>query len=285
MKILITGADGMVARATAAYCSEIGDSVTAVNRAGLDITDRTAVGAALTDGTFDALINCAAFTDVDGAESNAEACYAANAYAVGDLASACAAAGTRFVTISTDYVFDGNKNGIYTEEDLPAPLGTYGKAKLEGERLAAAANVDSVIVRSGWIFGPHGTNFLSVMHRLLANGRRIKAIRDSFGTPTFAMDLARALRDLAASDCGGIFHVVNKGSGTSYLGFAKAVCEAGGFDAGLIDPVSADELSRPAPRPRDSRMASVRLENCGIAELPGWREAIARFVSSELTAK
>jgi len=272
----------MLARAVARHCQSVGDEVVALNRDGLDITDRSGISLVLYSVKPDAVINCAAFTDVDGAESSEDKCYAVNAFAVESLAAQCAESEAAFVTISTDYVFDGKQDGFYTENDDPNPLGVYGRSKLDGERRAAEANPDSVIVRSGWIYGRSGTNFLSVMHRLLAEGKNIKAISDSFGTPTFADDLSMRLRELAASGERGIFHVANTGEGTSYLGFAEAVCDVAGFDPSLIQPSKAGDLKRPAPRPRNSRLASVRDSECGFEPLPDWRSALRRFLRSEM---
>ena len=155
----------------------------------------------------------------------------------------------------------------------------YATTKRDGELAAAAVNPQSVIVRSGWIYGEGGTNFLSVMHRLLGEGKKIKAIADAFGTPTFASDLARRLRDIAATDGSGIFHITNEGPGASYLGFAEKVCEIGGFDKGLIEQVSNDDLKRPAPRPVSSKLASVRMEELGLAPLQDWESALRQFLS------
>jgi len=271
----------MVARAVARHSILIGDHVMALDRSGLDITDRSAIDLVLYSAKPEAVINCAAYTDVDGAESEGDRCYAANTLAVRDLAEACGRSGARFVTISSDYVFDGRKEGFYTESDEPNPLGVYGKSKLEGERLALSANPASVVVRSGWIYGHGGKNFLSVMHRLLSDGKAIKAIGDSYGTPTYADDLAARLRDLAGLEVSGVIHVTNGGKGTSYLGFAEAVCEAGGFERSLLDPVSSDQLKRPAPRPQNSRLASERGREVPSGPLPDWRDALSRFLSSD----
>lgn len=276
MKILVTGAEGMVARAVSRVCARLGDDVAALAKRELDITDRDAVSRLIGGGEFDAVINCAAFTDVDGAESDSELCYAVNAEGVENLARACRDADSVFVTISTDYVFDGLKDGFYDESDVPRPQSVYAAAKLEGEKLAAASYARSIIVRSGWIFGPGGTNFLSVMPELLAGGKKITAIEDSFGTPTFAEDLAGHLRRLAVSGSEGVFHAVNAGEGTSYLGFALEICRAGGFDEALVAPVSSAHLERPAPRPENSKLATVRGGTLG--PMPDWRDAVKRFV-------
>lgn len=268
----------MVARAAADVCGKAGDDVVAASRETLDITKRDAVLEFIDDVRPDAVLNCAAFTDVDGAETKVEACFAANADGVEHLAEACREFDAAFVTISTDYVFNGSKNGFYTENDEPDAHGIYARSKLEGEQRAAAANPSSVIVRSGWIYGKGGTNFLSVMPRLLAEGRSITAISDSFGTPTYAVDLAACLRELALLQMPGVFHVTNEGEGTSYLGFAEKVCEIGGFPAGLITPVGRESLKRPAPRPVNSRLKSLRLPAVGLAPMPDWVNALKRFL-------
>jgi dTDP-4-dehydrorhamnose reductase len=275
LKILITGANGMVARATIAHCRALGDEVFSYTRQELDIADAGAVEKSLAETRPDAVINCAAYTDVDGSETNVELCYAANAYGVENLAAAAKKTGAVFVTISTDYVFDGMNAGFYTEEDAPNPLGAYGKAKLEGERLARGVKPESIIVRSGWIYGVGGTNFLSKVHLLLAEGKQIKAISDSYGTPTFAGDLAVRLRELAELKTPGLYHVTNAGEGTSYAGFARAVAQIKGYDPSLIEDVSVDTLKRPAPRPRNSKLATL---NKKLAPLPDWEKALETFL-------
>lgn len=270
----------MVAKAAIRHCLSIGDTVVALTRQRLDISDRDAVLRMLDEAQPDALLNCGAYTNVDKAESNEEAAFAANAEGPENLAAGCLETGARFVTISTDYVFDGSNTGFYTEDDRPAPQGVYGRSKLKGEERAGAANADSVIVRSGWIFGAGGTNFLSVMGKMLAEGNRVQAISDSYGTPTYAADLAKRLRELAGLDATGIFHVTNSGEGTSYLGFAEKVCEVGGFDTGLLEPVSHRDLKRPAPRPISSKLGSVRLEETGLGPLPTWEDGLKRHLAN-----
>lgn len=277
MKTLITGAGGMVARAAIRYCNSIGDETCALTRSELDISDADAVRRAIRAVMPDVVLNCAAYTDVDAAETEIERCRAANATGVENLARECGDSGAAFVTISTDYIFDGEKEGFYTEDDEPNPRGAYAISKFDGEIAALSVNENSIIVRSGWIFGHGGTNFLSVMHRFLGEGKRIKAIGDSYGTPTFADDLARRLREIAEEELSGVFHVTNSGAGTSYLGFAEAVCEIGGFDPRLIECVLKNELKRPAPRPNNSRLATVR----GLAPLADWKDAIERFLNPD----
>ena len=284
MHILIPGADGMVARALAKHCRELGDNVTALTRHDLDITDRDAVFRKFEELKPDAVINCAAFTDVDGAEANIGKCYAVNATGVENMALASANLDIKFVTISTDYVFDGEKDGFYTEADEAVPLGIYAKSKLEGEKLALAADPNSIVVRSGWIYGSGGKNFLSVMNMLLKSGKAITAISDSLGTPTNAADLSQRLRELAATNVTGIIHVTNEGSGTTYFGFAEKICELCGY-GDLVTPVTNDSLQRPAPRPKNSRIASIRTAETGLAILPDWIDSLKNYLDNENKAE
>ncbi|MDQ6785708.1 MAG: dTDP-4-dehydrorhamnose reductase [Acidobacteriota bacterium] len=278
MKILITGARGMVARATTKYCQSIGDTVTTFTHQELDISNAEQVMESFSRVPPDAVINCAAYTNVDGAETNREACYAANSAGVENLSLASKKFDSRFVTISTDYVFDGAKSEFYTQRDTPNPLGVYGKSKLEGEIRARNAYARSIIVRSGWIYGAGGTNFLSVVHELLGEGKQIKAICDAYGTPTFADDLAKRLRELTELDMPCIFHVINSGEGTTYEGFAQKVCEIKGFDKNLLEKVSNEALKRPAPRPKSSKMACLFSQKFGLSPLPHWETALQEFL-------
>lgn len=281
MKVLITGAKGMVARAAARYCASVGDDVFALTRAEFDISRADSVNRSINDIRPDAVINCAAYTNVDGAETDAEVCYAANAVGVENLATACRPINAAFVTISTDYVFSGSKDGYYTQRDAPDPQGNYAMSKREGENRAFTAYPRSIIVRSGWIYGSGGTNFLSVLPDLLASGTNVRAIRDAFGTPTFADDLAKRLRELAEADLPGVFHVTNAGEGCSYLGFAEKVCEIGNFDKALLQPILHADLSRPAPRPINSKLACLISEKLGFSPLRRWDDALAAFLQKK----
>lgn len=278
MKVLVTGARGMVARATSEYCRSIGDDVVALARDEMDIADLESVRSLVGEHQPDAIINCAAFTNVDGAETESEAAFDANVLGPKNIALTALEFDCRFVTISTDYVFDGTFDGFYTQRHQPNPQGVYATTKRRGEIEALTANARTIVVRSGWIHGEGGTNFLSVMPELLRDGKQVKAISDSYGTPTFASDLARRLRELAELDMPGIFHVTNAGSGTSYLGFAEKVCEIGGFDTALLTAVSHADLKRPAPRPVSSKLDCLYSERLGLPRMPDWEDALKRFI-------
>jgi dTDP-4-dehydrorhamnose reductase len=279
VKILITGADGMVARALAAHCSANGDAVYAHARATLDITNPANVREIFERDRPDSVINCAAWTDVDGCELNPEHALLVNAEAVEILATQSRLVNSSFVTLSTDYVFDGDKEGFYTQRDDPEPRTAYGIAKLQGERRAARASARTVVVRTGWIFGAGGKNFLATAVERLRRGEHLKAIGDAYGTPTYAPHLAARLRELAARDLPGTYHVVNGGAGTSFLEFAQEAARAAGIAGVEIESVRMDSLQRPAPRPRNSRLRCLLSEAIGLAPLPGWREALRDFAS------
>jgi len=281
MKILITGGNGMVARAAKRIFESRGDEVVSVTREDLDISSRDYVRSLMNSVRPDAVVNCAAYTNVDGCESNEELCFAVNATGVENLAIESREIGARFVTISTDYVFDGASSDFYTEYDAPNPISVYGKSKLEGERRALTANDESIIVRSGWIYGHGGTNFLSVVAEKISRGESVTAISDSFGTPTFADDLCRVIRSLLDAKVTGIFHVANEGEGTSYHGFAVEVAKALRVSTDLISEISEKQLSRPAPRPSSSKLRSIRLSKNHFDNPRDWKEALGEFIDSK----
>jgi dTDP-4-dehydrorhamnose reductase len=281
MKVLITGANGMVARAAIAHCRSIGDIVSSHTRAELDISSREHVFATLAAERPNAILNCAAYTNVDGAETDEHAAYAANAAGPENLAIAAAENGAKLITISTDYVFDGTKDGFYTEEDTPNPQSAYARSKYEGELRAVAANPETIVVRSGWIYGDGGTNFLSVLPEIIGRGEPFKAIDDSYGTPTFAGDLAVFLRESAEAEASGVFHATNSGPGCSYFDFARMTVELLNADAEMIQRVSDAELKRSASRPRNSRLRSVRIESFGLRPLREWRGALTAFLNEK----
>jgi dTDP-4-dehydrorhamnose reductase len=280
MRVLITGAGGMVGATLAAHCRAQGDEVFAFDHGEFDITDEGAARETLGRLRPEALINCAAWTDVDGCELDPQRAFLVNSQGVEILATAGRLAGVSFVTVSTDYVFDGRREGhFYTQRDDPHPLSAYGAAKLEGERRAQAAYARTSVVRSGWIFGKGGKNFLATAADRLRRGERLRAISDSWGTPTYAPDLAARLRELAVLDLPGVYHVVNAGEGASFESFARDAAEALGARDAQIEPVAADSLTRPAPRPRNSRLRCLLSEAVGLAPLRDWRTALAEFAN------
>jgi len=276
MRVLVTGAGGMVGQAVSRECQGQGDEVLSYDRQALDIADAVRVIAAVTTQRPDVVINCAAWTDVDGCESDPTRAEAANAIGPENLALASRKVGSGFLTISTDYVFDGAKEGFYTQRDQPNPQSVYAKFKLQGEHRARLSYARTVIVRTGFIFGPCGRNFLSTFIDRARSGQELTAIYDSAGTPTYALDLAKRLRELALLDLPGIYHVVNSGPGATYL----EIVEKGLAEAGLSTPiraVSEDSLRRPARRPRNCRLQCLLSEKIGLSQVRFWREALKEF--------
>jgi dTDP-4-dehydrorhamnose reductase len=278
LKVIVTGAAGLVGRATISAFTANGAEVTGFTRDELDISDEAAVRQTLSGQSPNVLVNCAAWTDVDGCESDKEHALRANALGPELLALACRQSGALLITISTDYVFDGQKDGFYTQRDQPHPESVYGMSKLEGERRAQKAWARSIVVRSGYIFGEGGRNFLSTFVDSARAGRRLKAINDSFGTPTYAPHLAERLYQLAKLDLPGIYHAVNAGEGASFAQFVATAFEMAGLDQSLVESISMDSLQRPAPRPRNSRLRCLLSEAIGLPEMPLWVDGLRQHV-------
>jgi dTDP-4-dehydrorhamnose reductase len=267
----------MLGRAVASLGLARGDRVVALDHQSLDITDAAKVDHWVQREQPEVIINCAAWTDVDGCERDPARAQSENGAGPEFLAQAARKAGAQLITISTDYVFDGEKDGFYTQRDQPNPQSAYGLSKLEGERRAQIAWANTIVVRSGYIFGPGGKNFLSTLIVRARRGEALKAIDDSFGTPTYAPHLAAQLYRLSEVNLPGIYHIVNAGEGTSFAGFARAALETCGLSSDSLQTVSLDDLKRPARRPRNSRLRCVLSEALGLDALPEWRTAIREF--------
>lgn len=275
MRVLITGANGMLGRDLQAALAR--HEVTALARADLDVTDAAAVAAAVHG--HDAVVNCAAYTKVDDAETHEDLAYAVNATGPANLAAACAATGARLVTVSTDYVFDGDATEPYAE-DLPRdPINAYGRTKAAGEELALAAHpVGTYVVRTAWLYGEHGPNFARTMLNLAKTKDTWSVVDDQLGQPTWTADLASQI--VALLDAGapaGIYHGTNSGQATWYE-FARAVLEESGLDPERITPTDSASFVRPAPRPSYSVLGHDAWAIAGIPEMRPWREALADAV-------
>jgi dTDP-4-dehydrorhamnose reductase len=284
LRVLVTGAGGLVGQTVVAHFKAQGYRVFAHDHRSLDITDDAGVEACFARERPEVVINCAAWTDVDGCESDHSKAYEVNSYAPQRLALNSRRVGASFITISTDYVFDGAKEGFYTQRDDPNPESVYGASKLDGERRSMAASARTIVVRTGWVFGRGGRNFLSTVIERARRGEHLSAIRDAYGTPTYAKDLAARLHDLAQLDLPGLYHVVGEGSGASFEEFALAALETARCESVLVQGVSMDSLSRPAPRPRNSRLRCLVSAAIGLQPLPDWRNALRDFadVKSEV---
>jgi dTDP-4-dehydrorhamnose reductase len=274
MRILITGAGGMLGLDVQRAADDAGHETVALTRAQLDITDAAGVSAAVSGARADAVVNCAAWTDVDGAESRSRDAAAVNGAGAGNVAAAAAGAGAWVVHVSTDYVFNGTKPAAYVESDPVDPVSAYGRSKLDGERAVAAAAPDGhTIVRSAWLFGAGGRCFPKTILRAASQQPELTVVADQIGCPTFTGHLAPALVALAGQRTPGVLHVAGGGQ-CSWYEFAAAIVSAGGIDC-PVRPISSDEYPVPARRPPNSVLASER----GAPELPDWRAGLEQFMS------
>ena len=273
-RILITGAGGMLGQDVDVAARAAGHEPVALARAELDISDGAAVHAAVREARPDAVINCAAWTNVDGAEDHVAEALAVNGTGAGHVAAAAAAAGAWTIHVSSDYVFDGDKREPYLESDRVNPLSAYGRSKLDGERAVARAAPEAhTIVRSSWLFGAHGHCFPKTMLRLAAERDELDVVDDQVGCPTFTGHLAEALVGLVADRPLGILHVAAAGQ-CSWRELAQAVIAAADADC-AVRPITSEQYPTPAPRPAYSVLRSQR----GAPELPAWQAGLDRFMA------
>jgi dTDP-4-dehydrorhamnose reductase len=283
---LVTGAAGMLGRDVLAALSP-DRKVTALTRVELDITDVDAVRSAVAGQ--DVVVNCAAWTNVDGAESDEAAATAVNGTGVGILAEACAAAGARLIHLSTDYVFPGNATAPYAEQDPTEPVNAYGRSKLAGEQAVLAALPETgYVVRTAWLYGEHGPNFVSTMLRLAGQRETLEVVDDQLGQPTWSLALARRLVGLGEAAVGGrapagIYHGTASGR-TTWFGLARAAFELAGLDPRRIRPTTSDKFPRPATRPAYSVLGHGAWARIGMEPLPHWRSSLAEAFEAEAVA-
>jgi dTDP-4-dehydrorhamnose reductase len=242
-----------------------GDGAVGLTHAELDVTDAAAAAEALAGAT---VINCAAYTNVDGAEEDPGTANAVNAEGARNVAEAAA----RVVYVSTDYVFDGSKPAPYVESDPVNPLSEYGRSKLAGERATLTASPQSLVVRTSWLFGAGGRNFVTTMLRAGEERGQVRVVDDQVGCPTFTGHLADALVALAEGHGHGFLHVVGSGS-CSWFEFARAIFERAGMDVD-VRPCTTEEFPRPAARPANSVLATER----GAPRLPAWQDGLDAFM-------
>jgi dTDP-4-dehydrorhamnose reductase len=276
MKYLITGANGMLGHDLVTALA--GRDVTALDRTTLDITDLDAVRAAVPG--FDVVINAAAYTKVDDAETDEDTALSINGTGAGNLARAAAENGAILVQVSTDYVFDGTATTPYEENTPRNPVSAYGRTKAEGERLAQELNGDrTYIVRTAWLYGQHGPNFPKTMLKLAAGRPELSVVDDQVGQPTWTLDLARQIVALLDADAPfGVYHGTNSGE-TSWFGFARAVFTAAGLDPERVKPTDSASFVRPAPRPSYSVLGHGAWIAAGLTPLRNWDEALADAMS------
>jgi dTDP-4-dehydrorhamnose reductase len=248
--------------------------VVGLSRAELDVTDARAVHDAIADVAPDVVVNAAAYTGVDAAQEDEESAFAANATAPALLAAACVDAGARLVHVSTDYVFAGDADVPYDEDAAAGPRSAYGRTKLAGEQAVLETYPQAFVVRTAWVYGQDGANFVKTMARLERERDTVSVVDDQRGSPTWSRHLARGLVALGSSGApGGIYHCTNTGE-TTWFGFTKAIFQELGADPARVHPTTTPAFPRPAPRPAYSVLGNRRWVAAGLEPLPPWRDAL-----------
>ena len=280
MKVLVTGAGGMLGRDLVLAAGNAGHDVIGFGHTELDVTDPEPLSAKIEQERPDVVVNCAAWTDVDGAEEAEEAAMSVNGAAAGHVAAAAAAVGASVVYVSSDYVFDGAKGAPYVETDQPAPLSAYGRTKLAGEEATAAANKRHFVVRSSWLFGVSGSNFVETMLRLATDHGEVLVVRDQVGSPTYTWHLAYGIVRLIEGVEFGIHHMAAAGA-CSWYDFAREIFDQAKVECRVLS-ATTEMLGRPAPRPAYSALASQREH---AIELPPWQDGLAGYLAQRSTER
>jgi len=282
MRLLVTGAAGMLGRDVMRAGERAGCELVGLERSELDITDAGAVDSAFAATRVDAAINCAAWTDVDGAETHREQARAVNVDGAENLARAAAAAAVRLVHVSTDYVFAGDapldRAGAprpYVESDPTGPRSVYGETKLEGERRVLAASAGHTVARSSWLFGVSGHNFVATMLHLAAERDAVQVVTDQVGCPTWTGHLAPALLGLLRREVSGLVHLAGSGH-VSWNGLAREVFRQAELDC-RVEAATTEQMARPAPRPSWSALESERAD---VLPMPDWRDGLAGYLAA-----
>lgn len=277
--IVVTGGEGQLGqelvRLSSDRCVIVG-----LNRSQLDVTDKEHCLFVIGRVKPDAIIHAAAYTAVDRAESDSCGAWLINAAGTSHIAAAAEAVGASLCYISTDYVFDGESTVPYRETDIANPRSVYGRTKLEGERLASAICAKTFVVRTSWVYGKYGNNFVRTMLRLARQNSELKVVNDQTGSPTYTYDLAKFIVVLAKTKNYGIYHLTNGGHCTWYE-FAMAIFEEAGIDNVTVVPCTTDEFPRPARRPSYSVLGNQALLNAGFRPLRHWRDALRDFMRRE----
>jgi dTDP-4-dehydrorhamnose reductase len=274
MRVLVTGAAGMLGSDVVDAFTDRGHDVLGLGRRDLDVTDGPWVDAYVDRVRPDAIVDCAAWTDVDRAEAHEREAMEINDTGAGLLAVAAGTVGAKIVYPSTDYVFDGTKASPYLESDLPHPISAYGRSKQAGETSVAVANSRHLIVRTSWLFGHRGPNFVETMLRIGAEQPEVLVVSDQVGTPTYTRHLAKAIAILTEADAYGIHHVTGSGS-CSWFEYAQEIYDQAGLETRVM-AARTEMLGRPAPRPAYSVLASERSDP---VILPDWHAALAEYMN------
>lgn len=277
MKVLVTGAKGQLGTDVVKRLEQLGIDCLEADLPDFDITDSDCVDALFEASAPDAVIHCAAYTAVDSAESDALQCELINVTGTRNVAAACARCGAKLMYISSDYVFGGSGDRPYETTDPKTPVNVYGETKLAGENEVLTACERHFIVRTSWVFGINGKNFVRTVLRLCSENDSVNVVCDQTGSPTFTQDLAVLLCDMIVTDRFGIYHATNEGFCTWAQLAAAAVRLAGA--KGIINPVTTDEYHTAARRPLNSCLSKASLDKAGFNRLPTWQDALARYIA------
>ena len=279
MRIIVTGAKGQLGSDVMQRLSEIGAEAIGADIDRLDITDEKAVDLFFKESHADGVIHCAAYTNVDLAESQKEICRKINADGTRNIAAACEKYGMKLLYLSTDYVFDGRGTEPFETDSPKAPCNFYGETKLEGETEAARLCKRLFIVRISWVFGENGKNFVKTMLRLAAERSEISVVCDQTGSPTYTKDLAVLLCEMISGCKYGVYHATNEGI-CSWAEFADKIMELSKSETKII-PIPSSQYKSAAVRPANSRLSKSSLDKNGFSRLPNWEDALQRFLDNE----
>lgn len=274
MGILVTGASGQLGRAVCAALSKQNIPHLGTDSQSLNLLDSDAVSWAVADYRPEAVVHCAAYTDVDGAEGDPAAAFALNEGGTAALAAACSHVGAKLLYVSTDYVFPGGGDRPWRTDDPTGPLNVYGRSKLAGERAVQSALERCFIVRVSWLFSADGRNFVKTMLRLADSHSRLRVVADQLGAPTYAADLAPLLCEMLQTEAYGVYHAAGAGT-CSWAAFAEEIFRQAGR-AVAVEPVTTAEYGARAPRPKNSRLCMDALDAAGFSRLPPWQDGLRR---------
>jgi len=279
LKILITGAKGMLSSDLVKVLSTEHE-ITGLSHQELDVTNKRDVDICINDNKPDVVIHAASYTDVDGCESNRELAFQVNADGAKNVALVCRETGSAMVYVSTDYVFDGEKSSPYIEEDKPNPINVYGKSKLAGENHVKSILDRYYIVRTSWLFGKNGKNFVKTILRLSQEKNKLKVVNDQIGSPTYTLDLARAIKVLLNKPSFGYYHVSNQGS-CSWYDFAREILKQNGFNDVKVTPISTEEFKRTANRPKYSVLNCQKFMDEFGYNLRNWQDGLKDYLAEK----
>lgn len=279
-KVLVTGGHGQLGTELTLMLQEKGFETFGLGHQELDITDLAHVRKVFNEIKPDVVCHTAAYTAVDKAETDRDGAFLVNAYGTRNVAIAAEEIGAKLVYVSTDYVFNGEKESAYSEFDFPSPLGVYGQSKYAGEQFVHDFHSKFFIARTSWVYGQYGGNFVKTMLKLAESHDHINVVNDQRGCPTYTKDLAEKIIELFQTDNYGVYHLSNSGSCTWYE-FAKAIFEIKGINV-TVNPCTTEEFPRPAKRPKNSEFEHMALKLNGFEDVRGWKEALEEFLTHDL---